>query len=132
MPLSQSKLLVRVDAGIQKGTARVRGIHALAREFRQRGGQATIVCSEIPNALRRRIEHDCISVQQTGSPAGTVADNFATQEIIALERPDWLAIDGAAFDVHYVNQIANNIKRCLLYTSPSPRDLSTSRMPSSA
>ena len=24
------------------------------------------------------------------------------------------------------------IKRCLLYTSPSPRDLSTSRMPSSA
>ena len=26
----------------------------------------------------------------------------------------------------------NNIKTCLLYTSPSPRDLSTSRMPSSA
>ena len=25
-----------------------------------------------------------------------------------------------------------NIKACLLYTSPSPRDLSTSRMPSSA
>ena len=25
-----------------------------------------------------------------------------------------------------------NIKTCLLYTSPSPRDLSTSRMPSSA
>ena len=29
-------------------------------------------------------------------------------------------------------QIANAIKDCLLYTSPSPRDLSTSRMPSSA
>ena len=26
----------------------------------------------------------------------------------------------------------NEIKACLLYTSPSPRDLSTSRMPSSA
>ena len=26
----------------------------------------------------------------------------------------------------------NGAKRCLLYTSPSPRDLSTSRMPSSA
>ena len=26
----------------------------------------------------------------------------------------------------------NMIKDCLLYTSPSPRDLSTSRMPSSA
>ena len=29
-------------------------------------------------------------------------------------------------------EIAANIATCLLYTSPSPRDLSTSRMPSSA
>ena len=29
-------------------------------------------------------------------------------------------------------EIANITKGCLLYTSPSPRDLSTSRMPSSA
>ena len=29
-------------------------------------------------------------------------------------------------------QIAREFKDCLLYTSPSPRDLSTSRMPSSA
>jgi len=28
--------------------------------------------------------------------------------------------------------LALNLKACLLYTSPSPRDLSTSRMPSSA
>ena len=30
------------------------------------------------------------------------------------------------------SQILENIETCLLYTSPSPRDLSTSRMPSSA
>ena len=30
------------------------------------------------------------------------------------------------------NKKGNNITDCLLYTSPSPRDLSTSRMPSSA
>ena len=29
-------------------------------------------------------------------------------------------------------QMGGNIVDCLLYTSPSPRDLSTSRMPSSA
>ena len=29
-------------------------------------------------------------------------------------------------------KVVNQIKACLLYTSPSPRDLSTSRMPSSA
>ena len=28
--------------------------------------------------------------------------------------------------------MTNHIESCLLYTSPSPRDLSTSRMPSSA
>ena len=28
--------------------------------------------------------------------------------------------------------MAGNVNSCLLYTSPSPRDLSTSRMPSSA
>ena len=28
--------------------------------------------------------------------------------------------------------LENLVERCLLYTSPSPRDLSTSRMPSSA
>ena len=33
-------------------------------------------------------------------------------------------------DISYVSDACNDI--CLLYTSPSPRDLSTSRMPSSA
>ena len=31
-----------------------------------------------------------------------------------------------------LNGMTAGVKRCLLYTSPSPRDLSTSRMPSSA
>ena len=31
-----------------------------------------------------------------------------------------------------IEKIEGNLKDCLLYTSPSPRDLSSSRMPSSA
>ena len=31
-----------------------------------------------------------------------------------------------------LNEIVEENRTCLLYTSPSPRDLSTSRMPSSA
>ena len=34
--------------------------------------------------------------------------------------------------VHDYMALVNVIEGCLLYTSPSPRDLSTSRMPSSA
>ena len=52
-----------------------------------------------------------------------------------------LTVDGAEF-LTYARQVLdqadlleeryNSTKLCLLYTSPSPRDLSTSRMPSSA
>ena len=37
-----------------------------------------------------------------------------------------------AMDDYYRNHSASVNRGCLLYTSPSPRDLSTSRMPSSA
>ena len=45
--------------------------------------------------------------------------------------PVWLGVD----KFHKVRKIfvnTNESNTCLLYTSPSPRDLSTSRMPSSA
>ena len=35
-------------------------------------------------------------------------------------------------DDRIIEQITKQLNSCLLYTSPSPRDLSTSRMPSSA
>ena len=35
-------------------------------------------------------------------------------------------------DIDELNSIIGLLRACLLYTSPSPRDLSTSRMPSSA
>ena len=44
-------------------------------------------------------------------------------------------VDVAAFDrvlQAVAIGVSRRINRCLLYTSPSPRDLSTSRMPSSA
>ena len=46
-----------------------------------------------------------------------------------IEKFSWIP-----FGEVILNQFGNNdaLKICLLYTSPSPRDLSTSRMPSSA
>jgi len=43
---------------------------------------------------------------------------------------DILVKDG--YNVSMVQEPETSFKDCLLYTSPSPRDLSTSRMPSSA
>ena len=59
-----------------------------------------------------------------GSPVGAAAQTvFSTYDI------DNALIDG--YDV-VVNKPKTAAYSCLLYTSPSPRDLSTSRMPSSA
>ena len=52
-------------------------------------------------------------------------------EIVGFTGPEWNA------EIQYetastLSILVDNIVGCLLYTSPSPRDLSTSRMPSSA
>ena len=43
-----------------------------------------------------------------------------------------IEVDDAKLDLEMWERRINQLQYCLLYTSPSPRDLSTSRMPSSA
>ena len=49
--------------------------------------------------------------------------------VIAANTPEMVE---AQFGVAMSGGVLNTVNTCLLYTSPSPRDLSTSRMPSSA
>ena len=48
------------------------------------------------------------------------------------ERAEGMARDHARDEAHKLWDEVRHQYGCLLYTSPSPRDLSTSRMPSSA
>ena len=48
---------------------------------------------------------------------------------LVIRHPD---ADGLWCDFGQTEDLTTRIRNCLLYTSPSPRDLSTSRMPSSA
>ena len=75
------------------------------------------------------------TVGKGGSGKTTVAGTLA--RIFAEEGTPILAIDGdpnpnLALTLGMSRKDADQINYCLLYTSPSPRDLSTSRMPSSA
>ena len=76
------------------------------------------------------------------SPRIEIIDDFATPEecshVIELARGD---MDGASIINAEGESVENNLRRtadigwvytCLLYTSPSPRDATLSRMPSSA
>ena len=64
------------------------------------------------------------------------ANNFSIQDSITKNKhiliftKNGLSVDGKKGYVH--KNIANSIKACLLYTSPSPRDAHESRMPASA
>ena len=54
-------------------------------------------------------------------------------DLVPAEAYVWHSDIRQLLPVHKVNRLALELLRgCLLYTSPSPRDLSTSRMPSSA
>ena len=58
----------------------------------------------------------------------------STQELYAEYDQQFCPVDGVGVVVPASTTVQKNGERvdCLLYTSPSPRDLSTSRMPSSA
>ena len=67
---------------------------------------------------------------------------FGWQSLTQSTRwPDWVDVDQQSvpqervrqgISVTYINHSTTLIQVCLLYTSPSPRDRSLSRMPSSA
>ena len=71
-----------------------------------------------------------------------MSDNFAAlldENLSTLEMKPGTIVSGVVLDidkewvtVHVGLKSEGVISICLLYTSPSPRDLSTSRMPSSA
>ena len=85
-----------------------------------------------------------ISLIGAGQIGGTLAHLIGTKELVnevvlfdvasgiakgkALDIAQSSSVDG--FNVRFSG--TDNYEDCLLYTSPSPRDLSTSRMPSSA
>ena len=67
--------------------------------------------------------------------------NFSKQDLTADDPsaissyPPYIVnrcLSGAVDSVLFANEINMNAHACLLYTSPSPRDRSISRMPSSA
>ena len=74
----------------------------------------------------KEVVEECIKIVDKRVPiiAGTGSNN-TTEAIEFTKHAENAGADGALVVTPYYNN-------CLLYTSPSPRDLSTSRMPSSA
>jgi len=112
-----------------------------------------------PQAVLRAVEAELAKVPRVeGSGAGQVylspeiarifeqaeklaekaGDSFVTVErlllalALARDTAAGKALAAGGVTAQSLNAAIEDIRNCLLYTSPSPRDLSTSRMPSSA
>ena len=71
----------------------------------------------------------------SGTQACRVLKDEGLRVVLVNSNPATIMTDPEFADATYVEPITPEIVEkiiCLLYTSPSPRDLSTSRMPSSA
>ena len=62
--------------------------------------------------------------------SNTQADELSAEQILSSDSPELQEMLG--FALTWSDNLLTERIACLLYTSPSPRDLSTSRMPSSA
>ena len=103
--------------GVQKAVANVNGVIADALKGKDALDQ-------------RAIDQVMIDLDGTDNKSNLganaiLAASLATAKAAAVSK-------GVPLYEHFANLFGNDTYACLLYTSPSPRDLSTSRMPSSA
>ena len=67
------------------------------------------------------------------SQVGYLSEDRALPEWMSIaELINYTAAFYPTWDSQFAKELQETFELCLLYTSPSPRDLSTSRMPSSA
>ena len=92
-------------------------------------GSAATALPQLEEALASREKS---AKAQIDSRRGKVADIKADQAAANQARIEKIASGGAAMDNAWVAHCLGQLKDCLLYTSPSPRDRTRSRMPSSA
>ena len=89
---------------------------------------------EATEGLRNRTTISVVVPEDAGNALGAIV----LRQLPNLDQWDWGRMEPRVYLGDYslrgkgARGLATALVSCLLYTSPSPRDLSTSRMPSSA
>ena len=97
-------------------------------------GVASVICMLSISEVARQ---DVVNRIERLGLNNVILDSVKPEAVRGKEKSDsedsWLASYGITKkDLKILNDNVDEIKDCLLYTSPSPRDATLSRMPSSA
>ena len=96
-----------------------------------------LICDNLSQQVYKELETigDCLDISKSESKEKDLADHIKDSEIVVIRSATKLTkevLDNAE-KLKIIARCGVGVDNvCLLYTSPSPRDLSTSRMPSSA
>ena len=110
------------------------------RQIRCESHVAALPASPIHHTARPAVERPPIFKEQVGLRP-SILELTATMVELSAWKDNFTAYAGASHmevlsnpeqQAFALNRLSPDLATCLLYTSPSPRDLSTSRMPSSA
>ena len=123
------------DLAEQFGTKLLRGFsfyHPKGSSLEDHFSQATDQVGQIAEVCQSRglifgLEVEANLIGQTGPLLARMAESINNPSLVTIFDGGNIVMQGYTAD-----QIFDQYAVCLLYTSPSPRDLSTSRMPSSA
>jgi len=110
IPMNDAKipplLAVRAEAGAAIGTGHVMRMLALAQAWQDAGGQVVFFFGKANEPLQLRLEAEHCRTEVLGEQTGSPADAAAVVFRLALLKPDWLAVDGYAFDRRYFEKLA--------------------------
>ena len=119
---------------------RIRGVRGIARHMRARQGRWARLTVRVENAPKQlsssaeaRVPMPCHTVAVVGRAPNPCVDGTVSKVNKPAAKLDHRVCTAPGHSVRgCVEGGRTDVKICLLYTSPSPRDRTRSRMPSSA
>lgn len=99
--LPAPRLLIRADASAAIGTGHLMRCLALAQAAQDRGGQVTVACREIPDALGERVRDENLPLHRLQGKVATAEDAAETLARARETQADWIVVDGYRFGPDY-------------------------------
>jgi len=94
-------LLIRADASVAMGTGHVMRCLALAQAWQDAGGRACFAMDAGSPGLQDRLRSEGIDVVTIRGKAGSREDSDQTAQSAAVQRAEWVVVDGYHFGADY-------------------------------